>query len=37
MQILALTDNELAVKLKEDRVIKEKKVESDSREIEVII
>jgi 5-(carboxyamino)imidazole ribonucleotide mutase len=37
MQILALTDNELAVKLTEDRVIKEKKVESDSREIEVII
>jgi 5-(carboxyamino)imidazole ribonucleotide mutase len=37
MQILATTDKELAVKLKEDRVVKEKKVESDSKEIEVII
>ena len=37
MQILALFDNELAIKLKEDRVLKEKKVESDSKEIEVII
>jgi len=37
MQILALNDSELAIKLKEDRVIKEKKVASDSREIEVII
>ncbi len=37
MQILATTDRELAVKLKEDRVVKEKKVENDSREIEVIL
>ena len=37
MQILAITDTALAVKLKEDRVIKEKKVESDSREIEVLL
>ena len=37
MQILAITDKELAVKLKEDRVVKEKKVENDSKEIEVII
>ena len=37
MQILAISDKELAVKLKEDRVVKEKKVENDSKEIEVII
>ena len=37
MQILAITDNELAIKLKEDRVVKEKKVSNDSKEIEVII
>jgi 5-(carboxyamino)imidazole ribonucleotide mutase len=37
MQILAITDTSLAVKLKEDRVIKEKKVETDSREVEVIL
>lgn len=37
MQILAISDNELAVKLKEDRIVQAKKVESDSREIEVII
>ena len=37
MQILSLFDNELAIKLKEDRVIKEKKVEFDSKEVEVII
>ena len=37
MQILAITDKELAVKLKEDRVVKEKKVENDSKEIEVLI
>jgi len=37
MQILAITDKELAVKLKEDRVVKEKKVVNDSKEIEVII
>ena len=37
MQILAINDKELAMKLNEDRIIKEKKVETDSREIEVII
>jgi 5-(carboxyamino)imidazole ribonucleotide mutase len=37
IQILALGDKELAIKLQEDRVVKEKKVISDSREIEVII
>jgi len=37
MQILGITDNELAVKLLEDRIIKEKTVENDSREIEVLI
>ncbi|NWF66270.1 MAG: 5-(carboxyamino)imidazole ribonucleotide mutase [Campylobacterales bacterium] len=37
MQILSITDSELAVKLKEDRIAKAKKVESDSKEIEVII
>lgn len=37
MQILALSDNELAIKLKEDRLVKSKQVESDSRQIEVII
>lgn len=37
MQILAITDNELATKLKEDRVVKEKKVSNDSKEIEVIL
>ncbi len=37
MQILAITDRELAVKLKEDRIVKEKKVVNDSREIEVIL
>jgi len=37
MQILAITDNELAIKLKEDRVVKEKKVSNDSKEIEVIL
>jgi 5-(carboxyamino)imidazole ribonucleotide mutase len=37
MQILAITDNELAVKMREDRIVKEKKVENDSREIEVLI
>ena len=37
IQILAITDKELAIKLKEDRIIKEKKVENDSREIEVLI
>jgi 5-(carboxyamino)imidazole ribonucleotide mutase len=37
MQTLAIYDKELAVKLTEDRVVKEKAVENDSREIEVII
>jgi len=35
MQILAITDKELAVKLKEDRLVKSKAVETDSAEIEV--
>jgi len=37
MQILALNDKELAEKLKEDRVLQSKKVEEDSKEIEVIL
>ena len=37
MQILAITDKELAIKLQEDRVVKEKKVVNDSKEIEVIL
>jgi len=37
MQILALNDKELDSKLKEDRIVKAKKVESDSSEIEVIL
>ncbi|MEA1914379.1 MAG: 5-(carboxyamino)imidazole ribonucleotide mutase [Campylobacterota bacterium] len=37
IQILATNDKELAVKLKEDRVVKEKAVGSDSKEVEVII
>jgi len=37
MQILAITDKELAIKLKEDRVVKEKKICNDSKEIEVIL
>ena len=37
MQILALSDKELALKLTEDRVVKEKAVEIDSKEIEVLI
>jgi len=35
MQILALEDNDLKVKLQEDRILKAKKVESDSADIEV--
>ncbi len=35
MQILAITDKELAVKLREDRLVKAKAVESDSASIEV--
>jgi 5-(carboxyamino)imidazole ribonucleotide mutase len=37
MQILALDDEELAIKLQEDRIAKAKKVETDSAEIEVIL
>jgi len=37
MQILALSDEELAVKLKEDKIVKAKKVEMDSLEIETLI
>ncbi|MEA3290648.1 MAG: 5-(carboxyamino)imidazole ribonucleotide mutase [Campylobacterota bacterium] len=37
MQILAVSDKELAVKLQEDRIVKEKTVVNDSREIEVIL
>jgi 5-(carboxyamino)imidazole ribonucleotide mutase len=37
MQILAITDKELAIKLTEDRVVKEKKVVNDSKEIEVLL
>ena len=35
MQILALNDDELRIKLEEDRIMKAKKVENDSNEIEV--
>lgn len=35
MQILALEDNDLQVKLQEDRILKTKKVESDSLDIEI--
>ncbi|WP_072682143.1 5-(carboxyamino)imidazole ribonucleotide mutase [Arcobacter sp. LA11] len=37
MQIMAITDKELAIKLKEDRVVQAKKVETDSKSIEVIL
>ncbi|ACZ12672.1 5-(carboxyamino)imidazole ribonucleotide mutase [Sulfurospirillum deleyianum] len=37
MQILAIDDEELAAKLKEDRILKAKKVETDSMGIESII
>ena len=37
MQILAITDKELSIKLKEDRNVKAKAVETDSKEIEVIL
>lgn len=37
MQILAISDKELAIKLKEDRIIKSKAVETDSKSIEVLI
>ncbi len=35
MQILSLEDNDLQVKLQEDRILKAKKVESDSLDIEI--
>ena len=37
MQILAIEDEELLTKLVEDRILKAKKVESDSNEVETII
>ena len=37
MQILAISDKELSIKLKEDRIVQAKKVETDSKEIEVIL
>jgi 5-(carboxyamino)imidazole ribonucleotide mutase len=37
MQILAISDDELATKLREDRTLKAQKVESDSKTIEVIL
>jgi len=37
MQILAIEDEELRVKLAEDRILKAKKIESDSSEVEVRI
>lgn len=37
MQILAISDKELAVKLTEDRIAQAKKVETDSADIEVIL
>ncbi len=35
MQILSLEDNDLKIKLEEDRILKSKKVESDSTEVEI--
>jgi 5-(carboxyamino)imidazole ribonucleotide mutase len=37
MQILSLEDSDLKVKLQEDRILKEKKVESDSADIEITL
>ena len=37
MQILAIDDEELRAKLEEDRLLKAKKVEADSSEVEVLI
>jgi len=37
IQILALDDDELRIKLQEDRISKAKKVELDSSEIEVLL
>ncbi len=35
MQILSLEDNDLKVKLQEDKILKSKKIESDSADIEI--
>lgn len=37
MQILSISDKELAIKLKEDRIVKEKAVEADSKSIEILL
>lgn len=37
MQILAISDKELAVKLKEDRIVQSKKLETISKSIEIIL
>jgi 5-(carboxyamino)imidazole ribonucleotide mutase len=37
MQILSITDKELSIKMVEDRIMKAKKVQSDSKEIEVLL
>ncbi len=37
MQILSIDDKELSIKIQEDRIMKAKKVESDSKEIEVLL
>jgi 5-(carboxyamino)imidazole ribonucleotide mutase len=37
MQILSITNKELAIKLKEDRVVKEKKIQNDSKDVEIIL
>jgi len=37
MQILAITDKELSIKLQEDRIVKEKTVVNDSKTIEVLL
>jgi 5-(carboxyamino)imidazole ribonucleotide mutase len=37
VQILALNNGELAEKLKEDRIMQIKKVENDSKEIEILL
>jgi len=37
MQILAITDKELAIKLLEDRIVKEKAVVNESKEVEVLL
>jgi len=37
MQILAIFNKELAIKLEEDRIVKAKAVENDSKEVEVLL